>query len=59
MESTLSIIASICGIVGFIISLFAVSKVYKIEKKVNDSNNVSVKGNTNIGGDFVGRDKKN
>lgn len=59
MESTLSIIASICGIIGFIVSLFAVSKVYKIEKKVNESNNVSVKGHTNIAGDFVGRDKKN
>ena len=58
MESTLSIIASICGIIGFIISLFTVSKVIKIEKRLDKSNKVSVKGKTNIGGDFVGRDKK-
>lgn len=57
MESTLSIIASICGIIGFFASIFAVSKVVKIEKRLNNSNNVSVKGNNNIGGDFVGRDK--
>ncbi|MFV0225489.1 hypothetical protein OBJ96_10370 [Empedobacter falsenii] len=57
MESTLSIVASICGIIGFLISIFAVSKVVKIEKRLNNSNNVSLKGNNNIGGDFVGRDK--
>lgn len=57
MESTLSIVANICGIIGFLISIFAVSKVVKIEKRLNNSNNVSLKGNNNIGGDFVGRDK--
>lgn len=57
MESTLSIVASICGIIGFLLSIFAVSKVVKIDKRLNNSNNVSLKGNNNIGGDFVGRDK--
>ena len=41
MENTISIIADICGILGFFISIFAVST-----------------GNTTVGGDFVGRDKK-
>lgn len=32
MEETISIIADICGILGFFISIFAVSKVYKLTK---------------------------
>ena len=57
MKITLSDIADICGILGFIISLFAIAGVIKIRKKIN-SNNVSV-SNSPIGGDFTGRDKKN
>ena len=55
MELSLSTIADICGIVGFIISLVAIGGVIKINKRIN-SNNVNVK-NTDIGGDFTGRDK--
>lgn len=58
MENTISIIADICGILGFFISIFAVSKVYNIKKEIRDNNKVSTTGNTTVGGDFVGRDKK-
>ena len=58
MENTISIIADICGILGFLISIFAVSKVYKIKKEIKDNNKVNISGKTNIGGGFVGRDKK-
>jgi hypothetical protein len=54
----ISLIANICGILGFVISLFAVSKVYNIKKELKNNNKVDVSGNTNVGGDFVGRDKK-
>jgi len=56
MESTLSIVASICGILGFLLSLFAIKQVYNIKKTIN-SNKVNLKGKTKIGGDFIGRDK--
>ncbi len=39
MESTLSIVASICGILGFIISLFAINGVTKINKRINKTDN--------------------
>ncbi|MEZ4942258.1 MAG: hypothetical protein R3D58_15375 [Saprospiraceae bacterium] len=55
MEITLSNIADICGILGFIFSLFALGGVIRINKKIN-SNNVSV-SNSPITGDFTGRDK--
>jgi hypothetical protein len=55
MDFSLSTIADICGIIGFIISLITLGGVIKINKKIN-SNKVNVK-NTNIGGDFTGRDK--
>ena len=58
MENTISIIADICGILGFLISIFAISKVYKINKEIKENNKVNVSGKTKIGGDFVGRDKK-
>ena len=53
----ISVIANICGILGFVISIFAVSKVYNIRKDLKNNNKVDVSGTT-IGGDFVGRDKK-
>lgn len=56
MASWISIVANICGIFGFFISIFAVSKVYNIKKQIKTSNKVSVK-DTKVGGDFVGRDK--
>jgi hypothetical protein len=56
MEIT-SIIADICGILGFVISIFVANKVYHIRKE-QKNNNVNVSGETTIGGDFVGRDKK-
>ena len=55
MEFSLSTIADICGIAGLIISLIAIGGVIKINKRIN-SNKVKVK-NTDIGGDFIGRDK--
>jgi hypothetical protein len=55
MGITLSNIADICGILGFIISLFAIVGVIKIKNSIN-SNKVTVKG-TNIGGDFTGKNK--
>ena len=58
MESTISIIADVCGIMGFLLSLFAVKKVYSIKKEIKGNNKVKVSGQTKIGGDFVGRDKK-
>ncbi len=58
MESTLSIIASFCGILGFFISLFAVNSVNNIKKDMKKNNKVTVSGSTKVGGDFVGRDKK-
>lgn len=58
MEITISIIADFCGIFGFLISIFAVSKVYQIKKEIKNNNKVEVSGTTSIGRDFVGRDKK-
>lgn len=58
MENTISTIADICGILGFAISLFTVIKVYKIKKEIKNNNKIKVSGNTSIGGDFIGRDKK-
>jgi hypothetical protein len=52
----LSVTSDILGIIGFIISLFAISGVIKINRKINSKNVVKVKGST-IGGDFTGRDK--
>ncbi|MDR0506579.1 MAG: hypothetical protein LBH32_07165 [Dysgonamonadaceae bacterium] len=54
----ISVIADICGILGFVISIFAVSKVYNIKKELKNNNKVDVSGKTTIGRDFVGRDKK-
>jgi hypothetical protein len=58
MLETISIIADILGIFGFILSIFAVSKVYNIKKEIKDNNKVNVSGTTTVSGDFVGRDKK-
>jgi hypothetical protein len=51
----LSFIANICSILGFLISLIAMTLVIRINNKIK-SNNVIVK-RTEIGGDFTGRDK--
>lgn len=55
MEITLSNLADICGVLGFIISLFAMNGVVKINKRTN-SNKVSV-SDSPISGDFTGRDR--
>lgn len=50
MENTISIIADICGILGFVISLFAINGVRKINKTINktdNSINQSAKGTGN------------
>jgi hypothetical protein len=54
----ISVIANICGILGFIISIVTVNKVYNIKKDMKNNNKVDVSGKTTIGRDFVGRDKK-
>ncbi len=60
MENTISVIADICGILAFVISLFVANTVYRIKKQITNSNNnsLNVSGTTNVGGDFTGRDKK-
>jgi hypothetical protein len=50
MESTISIIANICGILGFIISLFTAGAVININRKIKKSDNSinqSAKGSRN------------
>lgn len=50
MENTISLIADICGILGFVISLFAINGVRKINKQINktdNSINQSAKGSGN------------
>ena len=55
-KMNISLISDICGIAGFLLSLFAIGSVIKINKRINS---YSVKiNNTDIGGDFIGRDKK-
>lgn len=39
MENLISIIANICGILGFFISLFAIYKVRIILKQINNTDN--------------------
>ena len=52
MGDTISTIADICGILGFIISLFAASQIIKLKQQIkgNNNSNVSVKGN--VGGQY-------
>jgi hypothetical protein len=57
MNETITLIASICGILGFFISIFAVSKVFKLKQQIKGYNNSNVNVKGNIGGNFVGRDK--
>lgn len=50
MEITLSLVADICGIIGFIGSLFALNGVRKINKQINNTDNSinqKAKGNSN------------
>ena len=59
MEEFISVVANICGILGFIISLITVKQVYNVKKEIRNSNNNKVRvSDTEIGGDFIGRDKK-
>jgi hypothetical protein len=58
MNETISIIANICGILGFFISIFAVSKVFKLKQQIKGDNNNNVNFKGDVGGNFVGRDKK-
>ena len=50
MENTISIIADICGILGFVISLFAINGVRKINNQIKNTDssiNQSAKGRGN------------
>lgn len=58
MENLFSFLADICGVLAFAMSIFAVNKINKITKEIRGNNAVNVSGNTKVGGDFVGRDKK-
>lgn len=58
MTELISTISDICGILGFIISIFAATQVFKLKQKIKGNNNTQSNVNGNIGGDFVGRDKK-
>jgi len=58
MTELISTISDVCGILGFIISIFAASQVIKLKQKINGNNNTQSNMNGNVGGDFVGRDKK-
>jgi len=53
----ISMIADICGILGFIISLIVAKSVYSIRSEMRSNNKVKISGKTQIRGDFVGRDK--
>jgi hypothetical protein len=57
MESTFSLIANACSILSLLVSLFVANSVIKIKNEIGN-NKVSVSGNTRVGGDFTGRDKK-
>jgi hypothetical protein len=56
MGNILSVVADICVILGFLVSLFVANTVWKIRRDTN-TNKVNVSGNTKVGGDFTGRDK--
>lgn len=58
MENLFSFLADICGVLAFAMSIFAVNKINKIKKEMRENNDVNVSGNTTVGGDFIGRDKK-
>lgn len=58
MNEIISIIANICGILGFFISIFAVTKVIKLTQQIKGDNNNTVSMKGDVGGNFVGRDKK-
>ena len=48
MENIISVMSDFCGILGFIISLFAINGVRKINKKINDNSiNQTAKGTGN------------
>ena len=47
MGETISLIADFCGISGFFISIFAVSKVIKLSKTIGDKNNQFAIGEQN------------
>ena len=39
MENTISVVANVCGILGFIVSLFALNGVRKINKRIDNTDN--------------------
>lgn len=53
----ISTIADVCGIVGFLISIYAAYGVIKIKQNIN-INKVNMK-NGKVKGDFTGRDRTN
>lgn len=57
MSETISILANICGIMGFLLSLYATSQILKIKQKIEGDNNTTTSFTGSVGGDFIGRDK--
>ena len=57
MNETISLIANICGILGFFISIFAVAKVLKLKQQIKGDNNTLVNMKGDVKGDFTGRDR--
>lgn len=58
MNEIISTISDVCGILGFLISIYAASQVIKLKQKINGNNNVQSNVTGDIGRDYVGRDKK-
>jgi hypothetical protein len=49
MENTISLIADGCGILGFVISLFAINGVINIKKKISHTDNSINQSSKGIG----------
>lgn len=58
MNEIISTISDVCGILGFLISIYAASQVIKLKQKNTGDNNTQSNVTGNIGRDYVGRDKK-
>lgn len=57
MKELISTISDVCGILGFIISIFAAYQVIKLKQNINGNNNTQSNMKGNVGRDYIGRDK--
>ncbi|WP_336687833.1 hypothetical protein [Chryseobacterium bernardetii] len=58
MNEIISTVSDVCGILGFLISIYATSQVIKLKQKNSGDNNIQSNVTGNIGRDYIGRDKK-